>query len=165
MGLRAEIIKFILDNTPVFKMKMLEFGNQRIRENVETEFETGKEYFGALGCYHLSIDFNGKDGAMIYDLRDKISNFNDEFDIVTNIAVTNYIKKYEGCYDNIYRFCKYGGIMIHVLPEKGSKWSASHYGSTVFFNNLVQKYNFCKIKAIRKFEGDLGNLIMAAIIK
>ncbi|GAG04022.1 unnamed protein product, partial [marine sediment metagenome] len=79
MGFRPETLKFILDNTTVFKMKMLELGNQRIRDNVETDYKTGKEYFGALGCYHLSIDINGEDGTMIYDLGEEINQFDDEF--------------------------------------------------------------------------------------
>jgi len=160
MGIRKEHLDFLIKNTSLFKAKMLELGNQQMRDFPKS----AKEYFGSIGCYHLSIDRNGLDGSMVYDLGKEINIFDNEFDIITNFGTSCYVDDYNICYSNIHRMCKNDGIMIHILPFKGSKWVANHFVDEEFFLKLAKKFNY-KIKDIKEMQGIHGKLLMVALIK
>lgn len=156
MGIRKEHLDFLIKNTSLFKAKMLELGNQQMRDYSKS----AKEYFGSIGCYHLSMDKNGLDGSMVCDLGKEITIFDNEFDIITNFGTSCCVDNFETCYKNIYRMCKMDGIIIHVLPKKGSKWIANHYVDKDFFHKMN-----LKIKDMQEMQGIYGPLIMAALIK
>ena len=141
MGIDKDKFSFIERNVKSFdKLIMMELGNQKIKKDL-SEVKTGKEFWSSLGCYHFSIDINGKDDTISMDLSLPITYYDNFFDIVTNITVSNYIKNYNACYDNIYRFCKVDGMLFHCLPKTGSKWTASHYANKKFYQRMAIKYN------------------------
>jgi len=167
MGLTKEKYLFIQRNVEYFnELIMMELGNQIVKRDLKrytkTKAKTGKEFWWQHKCYHFSIDVNGKDGTMNIDLTLPIPYYDNFFDIVTNINVSNYIKKYRKCYDNIYRFCKFGGIIIHCLPMKDSKWTKSHSADKKFYEEMAKKYSLTLLDCEEIKDKDL---IMAAFKK
>ena len=164
MGIRTEYLQFLLKNSEITKAKLLELGNQLIKDGCGGHFKTGKALFCSMGCYHMSIDENGLDGAMNYDLGKKITDFDDEFDIITDFGTSICVKNYKMCYENIYRMCKPGGVMIYILPEENSNWKANYYVDKKFFRDLAKKQG-SKVKNIEIINGLHGDLVCAALVK
>lgn len=161
MGLPSNTLNFILDNIHDIRGKrMLELGNQTIRSDVETNFKTGKEYFEALGVEHVSIDYSGKDGSLVLDLSKPIIGIG-TFDIITNCGTSCYVDNVEECFRNMHRLCKKGGMIIHVLPEIGSKWSAEPKYDEKFAENLagINGYEILKNYAIAGKHGKLRAIV------
>ena len=126
MGLRQAYIDFIDSAIETVTGKaMLELGNQLIHEPlVGSKHRTGKEYWLSRGvARHVSIDKNGLDGAQVYDLETPIRDYYSEFDIVTDISVSCYMKNCEQCFLNMHSFCEIGGMLIHIIPSIGSNWN------------------------------------------
>ncbi len=161
MGLPKDTLAFIVNNAGKLKGKrMLELGNQQIRETVEIPFKTGKDYFADLGCDHTSIDMNEKDGALPFDLSVPIHGLG-KFDIITNSGTSGYVDDQIECFRNINSFCKTGGLMIHIVAEKGSKWSGIQYDEN-FFIKLADQYNYQIIKSelLKEQHGELRAVVL-----
>lgn len=73
---------------------MLELGNKR-----GTEHEPYKPYFEARGIRHVSVDWNGEDGALALDLRKPLKL--GTFDMVTNIGTSEHVDEQAPCWRNI----------------------------------------------------------------
>lgn len=65
---------------------MLELGNKR---GTDGPGDTYKRHFEALGIRHVSVDWNGQDGALALDLREPLKLGN--FDVVTNIGTSEHV--------------------------------------------------------------------------
>lgn len=164
MGIRKEYIEFLSKNADFEGKKILELGNQIIKDGCLGHYKSSKEYFGSIGCFHLSIDKNGENGAMSYDLSKKITKFDGVFDVVTDFGTSIYVDNKKACYDNIYRMVKPGGVVVHILPAVGSAWVAKYFVDRKFFNDVAKKYN-CKIKSLRFIDGLHGKLVAVALEK
>ena len=163
MGLPFNTLKFIVDNLGKPKSKkMLELGNQRIRGNVNTSCKTGKHFFEGMGYDHTSIDMNGKDGALQFDLCKPINGLG-KFDVITNSGTSGYIKDQYECFANIEKACKIGGRMIHVVPEKGSNWAGEQYDE-LFFADISRMYNY-RVIVNKTIEGQYGLLRAVVLVK
>lgn len=112
-------------------LKMCELGNQRMRYG---KHKTGKRYFEHLGVYHTSIDLNGKDGAVAYDLSKPILMWEGKFDMVTDFGTSEHVEGQRECFRNIHNFCRVGGVMVHAVPMKGTYAGHSpyHYDREIF---------------------------------
>lgn len=98
-------------------LKMCELGNQLIYDKYKG-FSVAKQYFKSLGIEHTSIDWNGKNGALVLDLNEPIDI--GQFDVVTNLGVTEHIENHRQCWENIHNLTKPGGIIISIAPKKGN---------------------------------------------
>lgn len=129
---------------------MLELGDQVLKGMKKiTHLKTGKEYFESKGVEHISIDLNGKRGALKHDLSKPIINPNwaKHFDIITNLGTTEHVEPQSSqyvCFRNIHNFLKIGGIVIHVLPDieirKEHNFNTDHannYYKISFFDMLT----------------------------
>ncbi len=122
-------------------LKMCELGNQLMRFG---KHKTAKQYFIARVVDHTSIDRNGKDGALIYDLSKPIIFKKAHiFDIVTNFGTSEHVENQEECFNNIDRLCRVGGAMVHAVPLKGyyKDHSPVHYTKD-FFEKLAEEKNY-----------------------
>lgn len=109
------INKMILDNGFIFEgLKMCELGNQLIMDDY-TSFSIAKKYYESLGVKHISIDWNGKDGAIVLDFNKKIDI--GKFDVVTNVGFIEHIENEKQCNENIHNLIKRNGIVIHIAPK------------------------------------------------
>jgi hypothetical protein len=140
MGYDIETLKKVL---PYCKpsIRMLELGNQELYTSMNTWSAFAKAYgftptnmimkpfFEHMGIKYTSVDYNGKDGALNYDLREDISNkFPTKFDLITNmgfsehVGETNRSEELLRCqysvFKNIHDVADVGAIMHHCVPLK-----------------------------------------------
>jgi hypothetical protein len=102
-------------------LKMMELGNQFLYLNPDSGIphsSVAKYHFEKLGVRHVSIDLNGQDGALVYDLGTKILSheWENSFDIVTDFGTIEHVYNVYEAFRNTHYFCREGGIMMHVLP-------------------------------------------------
>ena len=121
---------------------MCELGNQKMRFG---KYKTGKKYFKSLGAKHISIDINGKSGAKKLNLAKPIDRWKGKFDIVTNYGTSEHVEGQNECFENIYNFCRVGGVMVHAVPMEGTYIGHSPYHYDVEFFNKLALDNNCEV--------------------
>lgn len=134
-------------------LKMLELGDQVFRDGYFPE-PTGKEYFQNRGYEHVSVDLNGKHGAVVRNLT-KPSQFQDwigKWDIITNAGTTEHVEPFEAqyeCFSIINDCLKVGGLALHIIPDvheldRSGKWKnhCHFYYSEAFFAMLVRECGY-----------------------
>ncbi len=177
MGLQLKYIKYILE---IIKLKgyndfnglkMCELGNQLIRKSALEYMKsnnmplckTGKEYFENIGFKHISIDLNGKDGALPIDLTKPIidKHLIATFDILTNSGTTEHVKDQFECFKNLHNLCKEESLFIHLVPMEGywPEHSLYHYKFR-FFEKLA---DLCEYKVLDKRE--INGLVCVSMCK
>ena len=142
--------KFALDGK-----KMVELGNQHIKLCAKIHYniknKVAKDYFLSLGVVeHLSLDKNGRDGALSVDLgkplAKQLPTGHNHFDILTNVGTSEHVepigRQYE-CFRNMHYLVRPGGIFIHIVP----KWFNWKYHCLIryekgFFSWLAKKNNY-----------------------
>lgn len=97
-------------------LKWCELGNQRFGT------ESAKDIYLDHGvAQHISIDLNGKDGAIPLNLDDPVPFvFLGQFDVVTNYGTIEHVNQQYQVFKNTHDMCKRGGLMIHVFPRDGN---------------------------------------------
>lgn len=159
MGLRRDLIDLITNTTlqgypKLDRLNILELGNQEVRPGEGFFEKTGKEYWTNRGLKHVSVDLNGKHGALKKDLTeiDQFLEFENKFEVVYNSGTTEHVEPYKDQYEafRIIDFCtKVNGFMIHAVPEITNRdnhgtWKrhCHYYYSTEFFENLAKESNY-----------------------
>jgi len=123
-------------------IKIMELGNQRMKWH---EAGSAKKYFleheGAKE--HVSIDMNGKSGALRLDLSKDLTIAHPEwkghFDFVTNYGTAEHVDNgiYE-CFKNIHDFCREGGVIVNDGPPTcGCPWHSPYHYYPHFFSTLA----------------------------
>jgi len=164
-----EIIKKFYEINKPLNINYMELGNAWLKEKDEkcdsSLFEKGKnyralpfkrfpakKYFKSIGFSHVSIDLNGNDGALKYDLGrldQGLDQFN-SFDVVANFGTSEHVKNHYECFVNIHNFCKKGGIFIHAVPQTGFWYrhgACYRWYTPEFFENLCKLCNYNMIEA------------------
>jgi len=145
------------------KIKMIELGNQQLRKNCKVPFAISKEYFESIGVEHISMDMNGKDGALKKDLSKYIRGFKNK-DIVTNIGTSEHVENQYWCFKNIHNFTKNKGVMIHVVPEVDSWEDHGLYHYTKHFFDVLAVDNSYKIISLESV-GEKGKKLIEAVLQ
>ena len=114
-----------------------------------------RDYYKSLRdvAFHVSIDLNGKDGALPLDLTKdiNINKIGGPFTVVTNFGTSEHVPGQYGCFKNIHELTKVGGIMYHVVPRVGNwdgkncglkKAHCPYYYDTDFFNLLAERNGY-----------------------
>lgn len=124
---------------PLVGSSMLELGNKK-KMGGETIF-TYKDVFKRLGFRHVSIDMNGKDGALAKDLGKPLKL--GQFDMVTNIGTSEHVheqnwKGQVACWRNMIEAMHIGSVLVCITPEKGS-WPkhGAWYPEKAFYRDLA----------------------------
>jgi len=120
--------------TPLVGDTMLELGNKKNRGF------TYKQYFEDRGYKHVSVDINGKDGALPYDLTEPMDI--GTFDMVSNIGTTEHVgvswEGQEQCWKNILNAMHVGSVLVSTTPYPGHwKWHGTWYPFDTFFLTLA----------------------------
>jgi len=178
MGIQKLTLDFLhrsLDMTdvPLGQIRMCELGNQELRKNTQRflasqklpRFTTGKEYFTHLGVDHVSIDLNGQDGALPFDLCKPIQDPNlvETFDVVTNMGTSEHVEDQFQCFYNIHRLGKAGALFIHLIPEVGSyPGHGLHKYNHQFFKALSEecKYGILYLQTVNIGQGGLVGAVL-----
>jgi len=168
MGLSENVVGFIDENivaylSPSSRKRMLELGNQGILGDFAPE-RTGKEYYENRGFEHVSVDLNGKDGAVRADLSKPFrrKDWRGRFDVVTNAGTSEHVEPLMGqyhCFRNIHESLCAGGLAIHAVPaaeqllERGA-WQGhcNNYYSEAFFRLLADRNGYA-VLAMRVWNG------------
>lgn len=116
-------------------------GTEKIRRQYGTRIV--QKCFEQDGAVVVSIDINGKDGALPFNLEKPLPNSLGQFDAILNGGTTEHIKKQHECFENIHNLCKIDGLMFHIVPLLGS-WSRHGYYmySLDFFKDLALKSQY-----------------------
>lgn len=102
---------------PLHGDSMLELGNKKNGDL------TYKAFFEDLGFFHVSIDWNGQDGALKRDLRLPLWDDLGQFDMVTNIGTTEHVDGQKEVWENIHYLTKTGGVYVGQCPyHDGNSW-------------------------------------------
>jgi len=158
MGLSQSIVGFIDESIAAHLSqgvckRMLEFGNQSILGDFTPE-RSGKEYYTNRGFEHLSLDLNGKAGALKVDLSKPFTckEWRSHFDVITNAGTSEHVEPLKGqyqCFKNIHECLRVGGLAIHVVPSaqelaKHGAWDGhcNNYYSEAFFRLLAERNSY-----------------------
>lgn len=135
------------------------------------EISLSKNYYDLIGVSHTTIDWHGKNGALIIDMSKPITSllFN-RFDILTDFGFSEHVKDQYQNWKNIHDIVKPGGLMIHELP--GQPMFPGHgecpWFTTDFFECMAKKQNY-EIVEIRFHQHDYymfpGRCVWAVLIK
>lgn len=116
-------------------------GTSKIREKFGTHI--AQEYFTQLGADVISIDLNGKDGALPLDLQEPLPESLGQFDIIINAGTTEHVIDQDACFQNIHNLCKTNGLMFHMVPLKGHWLQHAPYSyAETFFKDLANKSRY-----------------------
>jgi hypothetical protein len=99
---------------PLVGSSMLELGNKKNREH------TYKAFFEANGYRHVSIDWNGQDGALQLDLRRPLNL--GTFDMVTNIGTTEHVSDQAEVWHNVLDALHIGSVLLSTTPLPPDDW-------------------------------------------
>lgn len=117
--------------------RMLELGNKKNHDGVY------KAAFEAMGIEHVSVDWNGEDGALKLDLRVPQWETLGQFDMVTNFGTTEHVASQKGVWENIHRCLKVGGTLISMTPFPGDwSWHGEFYPTEDFYWQLAQRNGY-----------------------
>lgn len=117
---------------------MLELGNKRKGDMVY------KKVFEKAGFRHVSVDINGRDGALKMDLRQPLNL--GTFDMVTNFGTSEHVSEDSiegqvGCWQNILGAMHVGSVLVSITPKKGaSRWlrHGRWYPQEKFFERMAE---------------------------
>jgi hypothetical protein len=114
---------------------MIELGNKRNKNGVY------KHFFESQGIKHVSIDENGKDGALPLDLRDQIDlidiDIREPVDLVTNIGTSEHVDPQGMVWHNMFKWLKPGGFLLSITPMPGHwKWHGKYYPTWEWYLSL-----------------------------
>jgi len=119
-------------------IKVCELGDQRMKWN---EYKLGKKWVLAQGAReHISIDMNGRNGALRMDLSKRINKWHNYFDMVTNYGTAEHVNNgIYICFLNIHNFVKKHGVMVHAGPPAGCcPWHSPYHYEPWFFSKLAE---------------------------
>jgi SAM-dependent methyltransferase len=132
---KIENLLSLIKTNPI---RMIELGNQHFNNG-----NVAKYYFESKGINHISIDLNGKDGALSLDLTGEINI--DPADIVTNHGTSEHVLDQQKLFKNIDKLCKPGGYMVHQVPMIGT-WlnheNCYHRYNIHYFENLASFFDY-----------------------
>jgi len=122
-------------------INVCELGNQIMKWHPA---RTGKKYLLDKGVKeHISIDMNGKDGALRIDLSKPINKWNKYFKMVTNYGTSEHVSDQYNVFRNIHNLTGIGGVMINVVPIQGGWANHCDFHYTLdFFRDLSNRNEY-----------------------
>ena len=100
---------------------VLEFGDKRNPTGLYRDW-----YLERGAASYTSVDINGKNGALAFDVRDPLEGKlldavgRTTFDLVTNFGFSEHVQtKQHAFFANCHRLCAVGGHMVHCIPRVG----------------------------------------------
>jgi hypothetical protein len=119
---------------PLVGTSMIELGNKRNGDAIY------KHWFESLGFRHVSVDWNGRDGALDRDLRKPLWPELGQFDMLTNIGTSEHVEEQTGCWQNIHNLVRTGGVYVGLTPYPDGKnwwWHGEWYPTEGFFESFA----------------------------
>ena len=127
--------------------RVIEFGDEymNVNEQLQSWTDANGKFYGTRSRHHYmkqgviieSIDINGN-GEYQADLSKPVKGI-EPADIVSDFGTMEHVESLYNAMKNAFNFCKVGGTMIHVNPEKGSfKNHGFHYFTQDFWREYAK---------------------------
>lgn len=142
---------------------MLELGN---KNGTGGKGDSYKKHFEARGIRHISVDWNGEDGALALDLREPLGL--GVFDMVTNVGTSEHVDRQAPAWSNMIEAA--GRFLVCITPAPGD-WpghglfypSESFYHSLGFLNGFAiqklytagpegRRLTYARLERVKPFE-------------
>lgn len=96
------------------------------------------EWYKQKGIEYVSIDINGENGSLAFDLSKPIK-YDQTFDLVCDFGTGEHVEGFYHCMKNIDKLCKVGGIIIRENPKTGN-WPGHgfNYVDVHFYYDLCE---------------------------
>ena len=120
---------------PLVGDSMLEFGG-KINAGL-----TYKAYFESLGFRHVSLDWDGKYGAIKRDLRKPQWPEFGQFCMTANMGCSEHISDQRGFWENAHELTKTGGVYVGQCPYYDGKswwWHGEWYPTEGFYESFAE---------------------------
>jgi SAM-dependent methyltransferase len=166
MGLQLKVFKYFHEMMDVLKyddftgMRLCELGDLRVRKGTinylyhrkgysleeVVKCKIAKYYFESIGFDDVSIDWNGRAGALPLNLCDPIEDKNliNSFDVLFNSGTAEHVANQYEFFKNVHKLVKKGGVMIHIFPYHGSLHGEYNYDLN-FLDSLTSQNNYGNI--------------------
>jgi 2-polyprenyl-3-methyl-5-hydroxy-6-metoxy-1,4-benzoquinol methylase len=134
--------------------RVCDLGSQEMSQGIGG---SAKDWMEHQGFEYVSIDFDGKFGALKLDLNvvTVLDIYNmgvyTTFDIVTNHGTTEHIFNQANVFCLMHKLTKVGGMMIHAVPTP--KFGPSHgfyYYDETIFDDLAHANNYHILQMYRQ---------------
>jgi hypothetical protein len=144
---------------------ILEFGNKKNSIGVY------KAWLEQQGYRHVSIDINGRDGALPFDYREPIQpllaalGFPIQYDLVTNSGTIEHVEtNQEAAWRNAFQLTKLGGHQVHITPAAGH-WQAHglYHPKREFFEKMAE-LNYMVIRKLEIFKWTPGKVLTRCVL-
>lgn len=115
---------------------MLELGN---KNGTGGKGDSYKQAFERAGIRHVSVDWNGEDGAVPLDLRKPLDL--GVFDMVTNVGTSEHVDEQEPVWRNMVEACSH--VLVCITPAPGD-WPGHglFYPEPEFYRQLAALNGF-----------------------
>lgn len=145
---------------------ILELGNKK---NILGVY---KEFLESKGYQHVSIDINGQDGALPFDLREPVQphlvdlGLPSHYDLLTNSGVIEHVDiNQEAAWRNAFDLVKVGGVQVHVTPSAGYWLNHGLYHPTMEFFEVMAVANDMVIHTLEKYSWTKGKVLIRAALQ
>ena len=124
---------------PLIGDTMFECGGKQNPHVVPGQQTTYKSWFEPMGYRHVSVDWDGRFGALNRDLRQPQWPEFGQFDMVCDIGTAEHVtgdNAQRGFWENIHYLTKVGGVYVGQHPEPCDKswwWHGTHYPTEQFY--------------------------------
>ncbi len=121
---------------PLVGDSMFELGGK-----VNGKLGTYKAWFESLGFRHVSVDWNGENGALVRDLRTPLWEEFGQFSMISNVGCSEHVSDQRGCWENIHELAKVGGVYVGQCPYYDGKswwWHGDYYPTEKFYTEFAQ---------------------------
>ncbi len=133
---------------------MLELGNKVTGAGL-----VYKDVFKAMGIEHVSVDWNGKNGALKLDLREPLRL--GKFDMVTNFGTSEHVTRQEPVWRNMIEATE--KVLISSTPDPGNWKKHGKYYPTVEFYRSLADLNGLEIERLDTWATPPRRLIRARL--
>ena len=108
---------------------------------INGDLGTYKAWFESLGFRHISVDWDGKYGAINRDLRKPLWPEFGQFDMVCNIGCSEHISEQRPVWENVHNLTKVGGVYVGQCPYYDGKswwWHGDWYPTEAFYESFAE---------------------------
>ena len=137
------------------EMKVCELGDQVLRrclrksDGAYKPYGSCKGYIQSLGAEHISLDLNGKHGALKENLSKPIDKWLGYFDLITNYGTIEHVgtagdmESQYHAFMNVHNFCRAKGVMTQLNPLVGYALTHCPYHYEPWcWHNLAKANNY-----------------------
>jgi SAM-dependent methyltransferase len=121
MGYTGKSIEIILNVLKDYNIKSVcDLGAQNNYSQPYLPAPYMKDWYESRGIKYVSIDMNGENGSLPYDLSKPLPKM-EQFDLVCDFGTGEHVNNgFYQCLKNIDTLCKVGGIIVRENPKTGN---------------------------------------------